>query len=98
MGQKRLTELITIHAAKNLVSELDALAAAMHRSRNYIVNKALRQYLATNAWQIDRIHEGAAAVRDGRVRPADHLFADMRAGMVGIVDAAHLCAGGASLQ
>lgn len=79
MSQDRSTEPITIRAAKEVVSEIDALAAAMDRSRNYIVNQALRQYLATNAWQIERIKEGIAAARDGRVRPAEDVFNDIAA-------------------
>jgi predicted transcriptional regulator len=70
---------MTIRAAKDVVSEIDALAAAMDRSRNYIVNQALRQYLEANAWQVARIKEGIAAARKGRVRPADKVFADIAA-------------------
>lgn len=75
----RSTEPITIHAAKEIVSGLDALAAAMDRSRDDVVNQALRQYLETNAWQIGRIEEGRAAARAGRVRPAEGVFADLAA-------------------
>lgn len=67
------TEPITIRTAK--VAEIDALAAAMDRSRNYVVNQAIEQYLQANAWQIERIKEGVAAVREGRTVPADELFA-----------------------
>jgi len=73
------TEPITVRATKETVSEIDALAASMARSRNFVVNEALQQYLDTNAWQLDRIREGLAAARDGRVRPADDLFADIAA-------------------
>ena len=77
MRKEKPTEPITIRATKEVVGELDALAAAMDRSRNYIVNEALRQYLDANAWQIERIKEGIAAARYGRVRPADEVFADI---------------------
>jgi len=79
MNREPATAPITIRAAKEMVSEIDALAAAMDRSRNYIVNQALQQYLATNAWQIERIKAGIAAAREGRVRPADDVFADIAA-------------------
>jgi len=45
MSHEPATAPITIRAAKEMVSEIDALAAAMDGSRNYIVNQALRQYL-----------------------------------------------------
>ena len=79
MSQDTPTAPITIRSAKATISEIDALAAAMDRSRNYIVNQALRQYLEMNAWQIERIKAGIAAARDGRVRPAGEVFADIAA-------------------
>ncbi len=79
MPQDSPTEPITVRATKDVVSEIDALAAAMDRSRNYVVNQALRQYLEANAWQIERINEGVAAAREGRVRPAEDVFADIAA-------------------
>lgn len=77
MAQPQTSEPITIRTAK--VAEIDALAAAMDRSRNYIVNQAIEQYLEANAWQIERIREGIAAARDGRTVPADDVFAGIAA-------------------
>ncbi len=71
------TEPITIRATKQTVSEIDAIAASMERSRNYVVNQALRQYLETNAWQLARIRQGIDAAREGRVRPAQEVFASI---------------------
>lgn len=79
MAQPNPTEPITVRTAKAVVSEIDALAAAMDRSRNYIVNQALEQYLAANAWQIERINAGIAATQEGRVRPAENVFGDIAA-------------------
>jgi predicted transcriptional regulator len=77
MTLRAATEPITIRTAK--VAEIDALAAAMDRSRNYIVNQAIEQYLEANAWQIGTISEGIAAARDGRVLPAEAVFAEIAA-------------------
>jgi predicted transcriptional regulator len=79
MGRNRATEPITVRTAKQIVSKIDALAAGMDRSRNDVVNQALRHYLKTSSWQIERIKEGRAAARDGRVRPAEDVFADLAA-------------------
>jgi predicted transcriptional regulator len=79
MTQTRPTEPITIRTSKETVDEIDALATAMDRSRNYVINQALRQYLEANAWQVQRIEEGLAAAREGRVRPAEDVFADIAA-------------------
>jgi predicted transcriptional regulator len=67
-------EPITVRAPKDIVREIDSLAASMDRSRNYIVNQALRQYVDANGWQLARIKDGIAAAREGRVQPADDIF------------------------
>ena len=46
MPQRAASEPITIRTAK--VAEIDALAGAMDRSRNYSVNQAIEQYLEAN--------------------------------------------------
>jgi predicted transcriptional regulator len=77
MPPDRPTEPITIRTAKDTVNEIDALAVVMDRSRNYIVNQALRHYLDANAWQVERIKDGLAAAGEGRVRSAEEVFADI---------------------
>ena len=79
MNRSGPTEPITVRATKEIVSEIDALAAAMDRSRNYVVNQALQQYIEANAWQIERIREGMEAARKGRIRPAEDVFAGIAA-------------------
>jgi predicted transcriptional regulator len=79
MSQNGPTEPITVRATKEIVSEIDALAAAMDRSRNYVVNQALQHYIEANAWQIERIREGLAAARKGRTRPAADVFGGIAA-------------------
>ena len=73
------SEPITVRIRKQTVSEIDALAASMDRSRNYIVNEAIRHYLDANRWQIERIKEGVAAARAGQVKPAEQVYAEIAA-------------------
>jgi predicted transcriptional regulator len=75
MNEEPASAPITIRAARQTVTEIDALATAMDRSRNYIVNQAIRQYLEANAWQLDRIKAGLEDVREGRIEPAEEVFA-----------------------
>jgi predicted transcriptional regulator len=65
---------MTVRTGKETVAEIDALAASMDRSRNYVVNQAIRQYLDANAWQLERIKEGLLAAAEGRVVPAEEVF------------------------
>lgn len=77
MSRQSSSEPITIPATK--VAEIDALATAMDSSRDEIVNQAIEQYLTANAWQIERIREGIEAAREGRIIPAEDVFADIAA-------------------
>ncbi|MEZ5689773.1 MAG: ribbon-helix-helix protein, CopG family [Caenibius sp.] len=79
MGHEPATSPITIRAAKEMVSEIDSIANALDRSRNYVINQALQQYLEANAWQVERIKEGIADARAGRVHPADDVHAEIAA-------------------
>src|SRR3546814_14050239 len=51
MSREATTAPVTIRTAKETVDEIDTLAAAMDRSRNYVINQAIQQYLETNARQ-----------------------------------------------
>ncbi|MDP2204514.1 MAG: ribbon-helix-helix domain-containing protein [Methylicorpusculum sp.] len=44
-----------------MVHQLDHMAESLDRSRNYIVNQALREYLKTHAWQLEKIAQGIGA-------------------------------------
>lgn len=72
MAQRPASEPISVRTDK--VAEIDALADAMNQSRSDIVNQAIEQYLETNAWQMERIKDGATAARNGKVRPAGEVF------------------------
>jgi len=60
-----VTAAFTIRLDDETLAKLDALAADTDRSRNWIATKAIEEYLATNAWQITRIHEGLAEADRG---------------------------------
>lgn len=79
MAQETDSTPMTIRTAHSTVGELDALAEVMHRSRNYVVNEALAEYIATRKWQLERIQAGTKAAAAGHVRPADEVFAEIAA-------------------
>ena len=60
------TEAFTIRSDSNKVKKLDQLANKLDRSRNYLVNQAIEQYLDINAWQIQQIKQGIKAADQGR--------------------------------
>jgi predicted transcriptional regulator len=73
------TEPITIRASKDVVSQIDALAAGMDRSRNYVVNQAIQQYLAYHHVLHQKIEQGLNDAREGRLTSADDVMKEIRA-------------------
>ena len=72
------TEPITIRASKDVVSQIDTLAAGMDRSRNYVVNQAIQQYLAYHQVLNRKIEQGLSDAKEGRLTEADHVMKEIR--------------------
>ncbi len=60
------TEAFTIRSDRTKVKKLDQLANKLDRSRNYLVNQAIEQYLDLNNWQIQQIKQGIKAADENR--------------------------------
>lgn len=60
------TEAFSVRTDRKKVAKLDKLAKQMDRSRNYLVNQAIDQFLDLHAWQIERVKEGMKAADEGR--------------------------------
>ena len=60
------TEAFSVRADPKKVRKLDKLAQQQDRSRNYLVNQAIDQYLELLTWQDERIQEGIKAADAGR--------------------------------
>lgn len=67
------TEAFTIRSDSSKVKILDQLADSLDRSRNYLVNQAIEQYLDINAWQIQQISQGIKAADEGRFVDDDEM-------------------------
>ena len=71
------TEAFTVRAETDIVHQLDSIAGALDRSRNYLVNQALREYLKTHAWQVEKISQGIAAADRGELVDHDDVMREM---------------------
>ena len=60
------TEAFSVRAESRKVKQLDKLAEQQDRSRNYLVNQAINQFLELHAWQEEQIKEGIKAADEGR--------------------------------
>ena len=79
MSQQATAAPITVQTDQTTLNELDALAATTHRSRDDLINHAIRSYLDTSDWQLERIDAGLADLSAGRVHPAEEVFAELAA-------------------
>jgi predicted transcriptional regulator len=73
------TEPITVRTDKKTIRQLDTLAAQTDRSRNYLVNQAIEEFLALRQYQIQKIQQGIAAADRGELVAHDEVFAKLSA-------------------
>jgi RHH-type transcriptional regulator, rel operon repressor / antitoxin RelB len=59
------SKVLSVRLTPELKAQLDGLAAAPDRPRNWVVNRALEDYAAAQAWQIGQIRRGLAAAEAG---------------------------------
>ena len=71
------TEAFTVRAESEIVHQLDSMADALDRSRNYLVNQALTEYLRTHAVQIEKITKGIAAADNRALLEHDDVMREM---------------------
>lgn len=48
---------ISVRTNPELVGQLDAVALATGRSRSFLINEAMREYIAREAWQVAEIQK-----------------------------------------
>lgn len=73
------TEAFTIRTESDIVQQLDYLAGSLDRSRNYLVNQALKEYLSAHAWQLEKIIQGISAADRGELIDHDDVMQEMDA-------------------
>lgn len=60
-----MTDAFTIRLDDDTLAALDKLAEATERSRNWLVTRAVQDYIALNDWQVGRIESGLRAASAG---------------------------------
>ncbi len=70
---------VTIRTAPEITRKIDALATAMERSRNWVIEDALKHYLETQAWQIEGIQDAMAALDRGEGIAHQEVMAEIDA-------------------
>ncbi|MDR3566642.1 MAG: ribbon-helix-helix protein, CopG family [Syntrophobacteraceae bacterium] len=59
------TTTITIRTDPELAEKIAAIAKATDRSRNWVIEQALKQYVETQMWQIEGIKTAIASLDSG---------------------------------
>jgi predicted transcriptional regulator len=71
--------VFTVRIPPEKQQQLDALAQALDRSRNWVVSAAIDQYLDVQAWQIEQIQHGIEEADRGELVPHADVMVDARA-------------------
>ncbi len=58
---------ISFRAVAEMIDTLDSLAAAQERSRGYLINQAISNYIELHAYQDALVRKGLEEMRQGRV-------------------------------
>jgi predicted transcriptional regulator len=70
---------LTIRTEPELVEKLSALAKSMDRSRNWVIEDALKQYLEQQARYVEGIEQAIASLERGEGIAHEDLMAEMDA-------------------
>ena len=75
------SNILSVRLPPALKMKLDKVASALDRPRNWVVNRALEDYVAAQAWQIGEIERGLDAAKAGEfaeAREVEAAFARFR--------------------
>jgi|APFre7841882630_1041343.scaffolds.fasta_scaffold03945_4 predicted transcriptional regulator len=70
---------ITIRTNPEIAKKITALAEAMERSRNWVIEDALKQYIEMQVWQIEGIKDAMAAMDRGQGIAHEDVMVEMDA-------------------
>lgn len=68
---------ITVRTDPEIAMQIASLAEAMDRSRNWVIEEALKQYIETQSWQVEGIKQAQASLACGEGLPFDGVMAEM---------------------
>ncbi len=63
----------SIRLPDDVIADLDALADATSRKRNYLITEAVKEFVRREAWHIKRIQHSAAQAQAGNFVPDDEM-------------------------
>jgi len=70
-----ITEVLTLRVPTQVKTNLDKLGKAIHRSKSYIAERAIEEYLERNAWQIAELQSAENEIKQGKFVSNDEVNA-----------------------
>ncbi len=70
---------VSLRMPADLIETLDKIAAALERSRSWVMLRALRQYIADEGQEVLDVQEGIAEAERGEMVPIEDVLAEMDA-------------------
>lgn len=70
-------QTITIRTESNTVDKIGAIAQAMDRSRNWVIEDALRQYIDQQTWYLEGIKQAQESMAKGNGIPHEEVMAEI---------------------
>ena len=68
---------VSLRVPADLIETLDKIAAALERSRSWVMLRALRQYIADEGQEVLDVQEGIAEAERGEMVPIEDVLAEM---------------------
>jgi len=68
---------ITIRTSAEILTAITKLAESMNRSRNWVIEAALSNYLDTQAWQVEGIRKALAQADADELVSHEDVFSDL---------------------
>ena len=69
------TAHMSVRIRPDLSQRVEALADSIDRPKSWVVEKALEEYLETQAWQVEEIKKGVAEADAGKLVPHEAVDA-----------------------
>lgn len=59
------SEVLTIRVGSEIKATLENLGKVLHRSKSYLAQKAIEEFLKKNAWQIEELQLAEKEIEEG---------------------------------
>lgn len=66
---------VSVRLQPELNDQVAAIASALDRPKSWVIEQAVKDYVALQAWQIGAVEEGIQSADAGRVVPHDDVAA-----------------------